>query len=161
VAGVITEVTFDQANEGIGMGAGTWVALAGVVVSLIGTAWAIRMGAGAKADAEEALELSRRQAGAQERIAKASEPPEMALGVERASKQTFVLRNTGTRSASIIGIDRPDVVRVDGLPEEAELAPGEGIRFQMMTASGLPIPAHLVVRLRGLDDPLRLPIPPA
>jgi len=156
---IITEVGSDII-EGSEMDAATWVALVGVTVSLIGTGWAIKMSVGAKADAREALELSRRRAGALEQIAKASEPPEMALAVERISEGEFVLRNDGTRTASIIGIDRPDVVRVDGLPEKAELAPAEGIRFRMVTASGSPIPTHLVVHLAGLDDPLALPMSP-
>lgn len=136
--------------------ASDWGVWAGVGVSLAGTGWAIVTSLRAGRTARQALVESRRQSAAQERLASAAAPRPLVL--ERVSASVFVLRNIGP-TRIVMRIERPSVPHRD-LPEHAELAPGEGLRFMMFESlQGGLLPTHLTVHVEGFSEPMLVPVP--
>lgn len=87
------------------------------------------------------------------------EPDEVQWTLERRGKQSYLLRNVGTATASGVHIDRDRTTPiVRNLPENATVRPGESVQFLMAPTFGNPLPGEVWVEW---DDhaPLSIPLP--
>ncbi|WP_144420148.1 hypothetical protein [Micromonospora haikouensis] len=134
------------------------IALAALVVSGVSAGYSKR-----SADA------SKRSADAAERQAAAAEaaipppPPTVAWQVlPGRGKNSYVLRNVGTQTAVNVEVDKMNsVLRPIGGSglDVAELAPGESIRFLVLTSMQLPTLGEINVRWKGSGGWVIVPLP--
>lgn len=89
-----------------------------------------------------------------------AEPDAVRWTLERRGKQSYLLRNVGTVTASGVHIDRDRTTPiVRNLPESATVRPGESVQFLMAPTFGNPLPGEVWVEWDGHSEPEAVPLP--
>ncbi|MFE3604262.1 hypothetical protein [Streptomyces goshikiensis] len=111
----------------------------------------------------EALRLlSQSQSGSQAALPSPAPPPRpgaVRWTLERRGKHAYLLRNTGTATATGVRVDRNRTAPiVRNLPENATVKPGESVQFLMAPTFGAPLPGEVWVEWDGHPEQA-IPIP--
>lgn len=105
--------------------------------------------------------LARSEATGVERVVVTASPADVSWRIERAGKNRFVLRNTGTAIAEHVSVDDQQLAGVitKNLPTDAVVRPGEGVDLLLMGSwQGGGLPNQLYVRWAGSDGYEAVPL---
>ncbi|MFJ8224933.1 hypothetical protein [Streptomyces griseus] len=109
--------------------------------------------------AEETLADQRREAAERRAAEEEANRPRPRLVVERRSRNSFYLRNQGTGPAFKITMSERGAPYFFERVVDQDLAPGEGVPFQMAAADARPIPGTLYLTWEGQAEEVALPVP--
>ncbi|MFE4647718.1 hypothetical protein [Streptomyces sp. NPDC056707] len=109
--------------------------------------------------AEQSL-LDQRQEAAERRAAEVeANRPRPFFVIERSSRQAFYLRNTGTGRATGVTLSAREEPFIFNGVADGDLAPNDAVPFQMVGASGRPIPGTLYLTWDGQIEEVAVAVP--
>ncbi|MFD9374675.1 hypothetical protein ACFWBH_03890 [Streptomyces sp. NPDC059999] len=112
------------------------------------------------AAAEDAVVLQREDAVARRAAEAEARRPRVVLDLKFHRGSTWHLINVGTAPAVNVRLLTPVAVREPEFPDGLTLAEGAVHPFMLIEAMTTAIPAHLEFTWDGLDEPVRLRVPP-
>ncbi|MFD8687820.1 hypothetical protein [Streptomyces sp. NPDC059651] len=119
-----------------------------------------RLASERSAAAAEATLGDQRREAAERRAAEAeANRPRPSFAIERATRNSYYLRNTGTGRATGLTLSAREEPYIFTGVTDGDLAPNEAVQFQMLGAAGRPVPGTLYVTWDGQSEETSVAVP--
>lgn len=110
----------------------------------------------AATDAKRLTDSAEKQASQVEKIAASLQAP--LFKVSKTEQSRYVLTYTGDTAVTVSVENIDEFLRLDGLNQGMELAPGESVQFSVLGSSQSQLPDELVLNVSGHATPVRVPL---